>query len=94
MFERDLFLGMRGVYYIWHGEWADPEIEYYGNLYNYWEVVDAMIDVQRDYFNQLNIVSEFSRTADDEQIWDFITNLNYRTKLMIFKEAIYSIQGY
>ena len=86
--ERDLFLGMRGVYYIWHGEWADPEIEYYGNLYNYWEVVDAMIEVQRS-FDNVGL-----RGKSDDVVWNFIVRLNYRTKLMIFKEAIYSIQGY
>jgi hypothetical protein len=85
---RDLFLGLRGVYYIWHGEWADPEIEYYGKLYNYWDVVDAMIEVQRSFDNVV------LRGKSDDAVWAFIVRLNYRTKLMIFKEAIYSIQGY
>lgn len=29
--------GVPGARFIWHGEWADPEIEYEGHLINYWD---------------------------------------------------------
>lgn len=32
--------GVPGARFIWHGEWADPEIEYQGKLINYYDFAD------------------------------------------------------
>lgn len=37
-----LWCGVEGTRYIWHGEWADPEIYYDGYLFNYWDVMDGL----------------------------------------------------
>ena len=36
------YRGIRGVYMIWHGEWADPEISYKGMVVNYYAVEDTI----------------------------------------------------
>lgn len=36
--------GVPGVTMIWHGEWADPELEYEGRIANYWDIEDAMYE--------------------------------------------------
>ena len=32
------FYGIENINFIWHGEWNDPEIEYKGNLINYYTI--------------------------------------------------------
>ena len=36
------YRGCKGVKFIWHGEWSDPELEYDGKIFNYWDVEDAL----------------------------------------------------
>ena len=36
------FYGIEGIEFVWHGEWADPEIEYRAKRFNYWDVEDAL----------------------------------------------------
>lgn len=38
--EPDWFYGVDGVEYIWHGEYADPEVWYKGELFNYYDLED------------------------------------------------------
>lgn len=30
--------------YIWHGEWADPEFYFHGRYYNYWDIMEGIMD--------------------------------------------------
>jgi len=39
------YRGVEGVKHIWHGEWADPEVEYDGKLVNYWDIDEYMQDM-------------------------------------------------
>ena len=39
------YRGVDGVKHIWHGEWADPEVEYDGKLVNYWDIDEYMQDM-------------------------------------------------
>lgn len=39
------YRGIDGVKHIWHGEWADPEVEYDGKLVNYWDIDEYMQDM-------------------------------------------------
>lgn len=40
--EKQMYRGIGDVYILWHGEWADPELEYNGMVANYHYVEDAM----------------------------------------------------
>lgn len=39
--------------FIWHGEWADPEIEYKGELVNYYAIEDSLYDFFRDEYKDV-----------------------------------------
>ena len=39
---KDLWRGVPGTIFIWHGEWADPEILYEGHLLNSSDVEDIL----------------------------------------------------
>ena len=34
--------GIKGITFIWHNEWADPEIEFEGNVLNVHDIEDVM----------------------------------------------------
>lgn len=36
------YRGIKDIKFVWHGEWADPELIYKGHSFNYWEVEDAL----------------------------------------------------
>jgi len=42
------FRGCEGVEFIWHGTQSDPELEYKGQRFNYWEIEDALWDMFKD----------------------------------------------
>lgn len=44
------FYGIPGVKYISHGEWSDPEVEYKGYTFNYWDVEDSLYDLFKQEF--------------------------------------------
>ena len=46
--EADLFYGVPEVEFIWHGEWADPEVAYKGKLYSYTDLEDTLYDDFKD----------------------------------------------
>lgn len=54
--EPDLFYGVPEVEFIWHGEWADPEVAYKGNVYSYTDVEDALYDDFKDRVQSGDIV--------------------------------------
>ena len=37
-----LWMGIRGFYFVYHGEWADPEIIWHGYVINLHEIEDPM----------------------------------------------------
>lgn len=43
-YTRPNYCGIEGIGYIDHGEWADPEIEYKGELFNEYIITDPMYD--------------------------------------------------
>ena len=45
---REAWRGVPGTRFIWHGEWADPEIEYKGHLINANEVEDYFYEVYKE----------------------------------------------
>ena len=38
------FLGIKGIEYIWHGEWATPEVIYKGRSFSVWDVQEEVED--------------------------------------------------
>jgi hypothetical protein len=42
------FCGIKGVYIIKHGEWADPELSYKGMTVNMYKVVDTIVEEYED----------------------------------------------
>ena len=47
--------GIEGIGFIWHGEWADPEIEYKGKRINSYIVEDTMWERFREECEELGI---------------------------------------
>ena len=45
---RETWRGVPGTRFIWHGEWADPEIEYKGHLINANDVDDYFYEVYKE----------------------------------------------
>lgn len=40
--------GIRGVYQIWHGQWADPEVRYKNYICNEWDLQESMYISMKD----------------------------------------------
>lgn len=38
------YFGVKGLEYIPHGEWADPDLVYKGRVFHYWDVFDRLFD--------------------------------------------------
>ena len=36
------YRGVEGIEFVSHGEWADPELIYDGESFNYWDIEDAL----------------------------------------------------
>lgn len=45
------FYGIEDINFIWHGEWSDPEIEYKGNLINYYTIETSLYE---DFLERLS----------------------------------------
>ena len=54
------YRGVQEIEFIWHGEWADPELEYKDKTFNYWDVEDAL---WQDF-------KEEGGAEDDEEAFD------------------------
>lgn len=44
------FYGIPGIKFISHGEWSDPEVEYKGYTFNYWDIEDSLYDLFKQEF--------------------------------------------
>lgn len=60
------FRGVEGTEFIWHGEWSDPEIEYKDEVFNYWDVEDALWTDFKDAIEQ----GEIKADEDDEEAFN------------------------
>ena len=54
--------GIENVYFIWHGEWADPEIYYRGKYYNATVAEEECYAIWRDQI-------EYGDTELDFEVW-------------------------
>jgi len=55
------YRGIRGIYFLWHGSQADPELSYLGKVVNYYQVEDVL----REEYKEENQIRGLV-TADDE----------------------------
>lgn len=53
--------GIYGVYFIWHGAWADPEISYRGHTVNYYDVENAVYEDYKEFCSENGL-----KPSDDE----------------------------
>ena len=45
---KNYWCGIRGVYQIWHGQWADPEVRYKNYICNEWDLQESMYITMKD----------------------------------------------
>lgn len=43
------FLGIKGIEFVWHGEWADPEVIYKNRSFDVWSVQEELEDAYDAY---------------------------------------------
>lgn len=37
-----------GAKFIYHGDWSDPEVQYMGFSFNYWDIEEGLLEVYRE----------------------------------------------
>lgn len=42
------FYGIRGIEFIWHGAWSDPELIWHGRSFNYYDLEDTLWSMYRE----------------------------------------------
>lgn len=42
------FYGIKGIFFIWHGPYSDPEVEYRGIRFNYWDLEEELWNTYKD----------------------------------------------
>lgn len=72
--------GIKKIGFVWHGEWADPEIEYKGKRCSCYEVEDTMWGQFRDDYPDAN-ENDFEKYMKDNE--DEVIEL---TRLVLFGE--------
>lgn len=58
--------GIRGVYFIWHGTNADPEVYYKGKTVNYYDVDNTMWDEFKETHSDPDKFPEWCRKKSNE----------------------------
>lgn len=46
--KNSFFYGIRGIYFIWHGAYSDPEITWHKHAFNYYDLEDTLWCVYRE----------------------------------------------
>ena len=103
------YRGCKGVTMIGHGEWSDPELEYDGYLFNYWDIEDALwngfldetgwTDVDGDEPVVENEFNEYVKARCVEYLDDCIsggafTDLSIEGDIVDFPNGEYYYVGY
>ena len=59
------FYGIYGIQYIWHGEWADPELIWHGKSFNYYVLENELWNIYVEECKEEN------KEADNDEfaIW-------------------------
>jgi hypothetical protein len=92
--KREYWLGIRGIYMIWHGQWADPELKYKNHICNYYDIEDSMFQFMKERIadgedwgdpNNDNDFADFCRAHADyikSDIIDFSDAMNESLKVL------------
>lgn len=65
--KEELYRGAKGVKFIWHGTQSDPELEYKGKRFNYWDIEDALWE---DFLEETGHKDSDSGNAEVEKEFD------------------------
>ena len=60
------FYGVPGIRFIWHGEWADPELEWNGMLFNYFDLETPLWEVYREECQEAGV------PTDDDKFGEWV----------------------
>ena len=73
-----MWRGVPGVRMDWHGEWADPELEYNGMRANYWDVENSMYDWAKEDGIDAENDNEFNKYCQEHahDVYEYIENYN------------------
>ena len=78
---KELYRGVKGAIFVYHGDWADPEILYKNHSINYWDAEQSLWYNYKEYCEENNIkptddgfekyVNEYEDVAStlDELVW-------------------------
>lgn len=53
--DKQYFYGVPDVEFIWHNSWADPEISYQGELYNYFDLEEGLLNYYHEVCEETGI---------------------------------------
>ena len=85
------FYGIEDINFIWHGEWSDPEIEYKGNLINYYTIESSLYETfLSDLENETNDGLNFTEWVykNKDLVYEYIDlYLDTENKLQKFMEV-------
>ena len=70
-------LGIKGIQFVWHGEWADPEVIIKRKVFNYWDIEEIMWEIVEDDYNV-----KFNDNVD--KFHKFVENLPQKEKRRIY----------
>ena len=68
--KKQYFYGIYAIYFIYHGDWNDPEIIWRGHTFNYYEIEDTFYEIWKSTPEYLtaNLSTEAS-AADAFATW-------------------------
>lgn len=84
---KDLYCGVPDVEFVYHGDWADPELIYQGKSYDYYDIEDPMWEAYNEDFPapkdyNSDEYKEWEDRFDDYvrdnayMVYDYLDNLN------------------
>lgn len=88
------YRGNRGIEYVYHGEWADPDLIYDGYTFNYWDIEDALWEDFLERVEDGDIGVSFDREfaenhADDDAVEDAFNLYVQENGVDYLKDVIY-----
>lgn len=48
MARENWFYGVRGIHFIWHGEYSDPEVMWHNHYFDYFDLEDTLWCIYRE----------------------------------------------
>lgn len=79
--------GIEGIYFIWHNEWADPEIEMDGEVLNMHDVEDSMWErFNEDGYADPELFPQYMKENEEEVKEEFRIMVELYKKLNEGKE--------